>query len=343
MQEMKVIIREIDQIRPYDGNPRRNEDAVAAVMKSLQEYGFQQPIVIDADGVIVAGHTRYEAAKELGLERVPVKIADELTPEQIRAYRLADNQTGSIAEWDMEKLCIELTDLQGDGYDLDVLGFDDTFLNAILREGGISVEDTVAEGNTDPDAVPAEPEEAITQPGDIWILGNHRLMCGDSASEEAVDLLLDGNTVQLCHTDPPYGVAVEPRSGTAGAAGNSSFPTEGAAHGAIRPKDRPIANDNIKGEEFDALLDRWFHQISRKLDPGCAFYIWGGYANLANYPIPLLANELYFSQAIVWDKQHPVIGRKDFMGSFELCFYGWRAGAAHRFFGPNNATDLWSG
>jgi len=304
----------------------------------------------NTDGVIIAGHTRYKAALKLGLAKVPVHVATDLSPEQVRAYRLADNKTGELATWDFEILPIELAALQESGCDLDILAFDDKELAKLLDTG-------LQQGLTDPDAVPEPPDEAITRCGDIWTLGDHRLLCGDSASAEDVDRLLGGAAIQLCNTDPPYGVRVEPRSNNAIAAGLSSFqgtrhhqrfdverhPEKAeATHQKMRAKDRPLVNDFVSDEEFDRLLDAWFAQIARVLEPGRAFYVWGGYANLGNYPPMLKKHDLYFSQGIVWDKQHPVLTRKDFMGAFEICFYGWRLGAGHQFFGPNNATDLWA-
>jgi DNA modification methylase len=163
-----------------------------------------------------------------------------------------------------------------------------------------------------------------------------------AAAPEDLDRLLDGAPIHLVHTDPPYGVAVEPRSNGAIAAGLSSFSTDSQTkHHKLRAKDRPIANDEVTGEAFDRLLDAWFANVARVLVPGGSFYVWGGYANLINYPPALKRAGLYFSQAIVWDKLHPVISRKDYMGSFELAYYGWREGAGHTFYGPNNATDLW--
>jgi DNA modification methylase len=146
------------------------------------------------------------------------------------------------------------------------------------------------------------------------------------------------------NTDPPYNVKVEPRSKNAIAAGMSSFSNTGKANGRgkkLRARDRPLANDYVTDEAFDQLLDAWFGNASRVLEPGRGFYIWGGYANLGNYPPYLKKHGLYFSQGIVWDKQHPVLTRKDFMGAFEIAFYGWKEGAAHRFYGPNNVADLW--
>jgi DNA modification methylase len=212
-------------------------------------------------------------------------------------------------------------------------------------------------GDADPDAVPEPPDEAITKPGDLWVLGNHRLLCGDSSKAADVDRLLAGESIHLVNTDPPYNVKVEPRSNNAIAAGNSSF--GGLTHhqsfdvhrGAtnphkttskMRPKDRQLANDFMSDESFSLLLRKWFGNLSRVLIPGRGFYIWGGYANVANYPSALKESALYFSQTIIWVKEHPVLTRKDFMGNHEWCFYGWKEGAAH-YFHPeiHNATDVW--
>jgi DNA modification methylase len=350
---MKVELWKISAVKPYPGNPRQNDAAVDAVAESIRQFGFRQPTVVDADGVIICGHTRYRAALKLGLTEVPVHVARDLTPAQIRAYRIADNKTADLATWDYELLPIELSALQGMEFDLGLLGFSKDELAKIFDPG-------VQEGLTDPDEVPEPPDEAITQPGDLWILGDHRLLCGDSGNSEHVDRLLAGATIQLVNTDPPYNVRVEPRSNNAIAAGLSSFsylqPTDHhhqqldlARHPEkskptsrkMRAKDRPLANDFVSEADFDRMLSAWFGNMARVLEPGRGFYIWGGYANCANYPPVLKAQKLYFSQAIIWDKEHLVLTRKDFMGAHEWCFYGWREGAGHKFFGPNNATDLW--
>ncbi|QYK49101.1 MAG: ParB N-terminal domain-containing protein [Phycisphaeraceae bacterium] len=350
---MAIEMRDVDEVKPYPNNPRVNDGAVEAVAKSIREFGFRQPLVVDKDGVIVVGHTRWKAAKHLGLDRVPVHVAD-LTPEQAKAYRLADNRTALIAEWSDELLAVELGELKALDIDLAGLGFTDVEISKLL-EPGLEV------GATDPDDIPAPPDEAITQPGDLWILGNHRLLCGDSGSVADLDRLLDGAVIHLCNTDPPYNVKVEPRSNNAIAAGLSSFsatntqprnhhqrfdaarnPASKKGTGKqMRAKDRPLANDFVTDEEFDRLLDAWFGNIARVLMPGGAFFCWGGYANCANYPPVLKRHGLYFSQAIIWHKMHPVLTRKDFMGDHEWCFYGWREGAAHRFYGPNNVPDVW--
>jgi DNA modification methylase len=333
---MKIEMWPIDRPKPYEKNPRINDQAVDVVAPSIQEFGFRQPIVVDQAGVIIVGHTRLKAAQKLGLKKVPVHVATGLTPAQIRAYRIADNQTATIADWNPELLGLEIGDLKALDYDLDLLGFGADELATLLNPN-------VVDGLCDPDEIPAPPDEATTEPGDLWILGEHRLLCGDSSKPEEVDRLLDGVTVQMVNTDPPYGVAVEPRSNNAIAAGNSSFQSTSRKKGQkLRAKDRPLANDSVTGDDFDRLLDAWFGNAARVLDPGRAFYMWGGYANLSSYPPALERSGLYFSQAIVWDKQHPVIGRKDFMGSYELAFYGWKQGASHRFYGPNNARDIWA-
>ena len=234
----------------------------------------------------------------------------------------------------------------------------------------------------------------MTQPGDLWLLGEHRLLCGDAGSETDLDRLLDGVTVDLLLTDPPYNVRVEPRSNNAIAAGmaasydasyqdalagaaakkrgikaldgagshHSGFDVargkSGVAHHQkldlerhpekaqpthrkLRAKDRPLTGDFVTDAAFAERLAAWFGNASRVLRPGGSFYIWGGYANVANYPPALIGAGLYFSQAIIWVKEHPVLTRKDFMGNHEWCFYGWKEGAAHRFLGPHNITDVW--
>jgi DNA modification methylase len=354
---MKTELWTVDRIRPYEKNPRRNDDAVEAVARSIREFGFRVPIVVDGEGVIIAGHTRLKAAARLGLVKVPVHVAKDLTPEQAQALRIADNRAHELSQWDMDLLPIELLGLQAAGFDLSALGWTDTDLSSLLATGQGTV------GLVDPDDVPAPPDAATTQPGDLIVLGNHRLLCGDSGSVEDLDRLLDGKQVHLCNTDPPYNVKVEPRSNNAIAAGLSSFTAaqrkDGSAgdqqsadlhrypeksratHKKLRAKDRPLANDFVTDEAFDIMLDAWFGNIARVLVPGGAWYCWGGYANVGNYPPVFKKHGLYFSQAIIWDKQHPVLTRKDYMGAHEWCFYGWREGAAHRFFGPANVPDLW--
>lgn len=345
---MKIEMRPIATITPYENNPRINEAAVEAVAFSIMEFGFRQPIVVDEEGVIVVGHTRYKAALKLGLGAVPVHVATGLTPAQIRAYRIADNQTARLSEWDQAKLTLELIELQKLDFDLDLTGFTPEELIGLMSP-------STPDGLTDPDDIPEPPDNAITQAGDLWILGSHRLHCGDSSNPTDVDRLLDSQRVHLVNTDPPFNVRVEPRSNNAIAAGNSSFTkthhqsldlarhpekSKGTTQ-KMRAKDRQLVNDFVSDEEFNRLLTAWFGNLARVLVPGGSFYIWGGYANVANYPPVLKASGLYFSQSIIWNKLHPVLTRKDYMGAHEWAFYGWREGAGHKFYGPSNATDLW--
>jgi len=364
---MQIELRPIATIQPYENNPRINDQAVDVVAASIREFGFRQPIVVDGEGVIIIGHVRYKAALKLGLDKVPVHVAKDLTPEQVKALSIADNKTADLSDWNYDLLPIELSELQGMNYDLGLLGFNQDELAELLDPG-------VKDGLCDPDDVPAPPDEATTRPGDLWLLGDHRLLCGDSSKAEDVDRLLDGAAIHLVNTDPPYNVKVEPRSNNAIAAGLSSFPgnelkqkkllnktcrANGLKHHQsmdlarhpeksrptgrkLRAKDRPLVNDFVSEEEFDRLLRAWFGNIARALLPGRLMFIWGGYSNIANYPRALKESGLYFSQQIIWHKMHPVLSRKCFMGAHEWCFFGWREGAAHQFFGPPNATDVWS-
>ena len=347
---MHVEMRKVADIKLYPCNPRRNDHAVQAVAASIREFGFRQPLVLDEDSVIVVGATRFKAALLLKLDEVPVHVAIGLTPEQVKAYRIADNKSGEIADWNYELLVHEIVQLQQADFDVNLVGFSAQELHDLL--------DTEVEvGLSDPDDIPQPLDEAETRAGDLWLLGEHRLLCGDAARVEHVDRLLDGSLVHLVHTDPPYNVKVEPRSNNAIAAGLSSFASTShhqkldvqrhpekakATTKKLRAKDRPLANDFVSDQQFDRLLQAWFGNLSRVLVPGRSFYVWGGYANCGNYPPVLKANGLFFSQAIIWVKEHPVLTRKDFMGNHEWCFYGWKEGAAHQFFGPNNATDVWS-
>jgi DNA modification methylase len=315
---------------------------------SLARFSQQKPIVVDSRGIIRAGNGTFEAARALGWTEIDV-VETDLVGLEATAFAIADNRSSDLSGFDDTALSQLLGELQAEDA-LDGVGFTDADLEELVA--GLEV----GEVDVEQDQAPGLPDEAATQLGDLWILGRHRLLCGDSASEEDLDRLLDGASVHLLNTDPPYNVKVEPRSNNAIAAGLSSFAPSThhqkldlARHpgkskpttAKLRPKDRPLENDFLSDEEFELLLRAWFGNAARVLLPGRAFYIWGGYANLGNYPAALRESGLYYSQGIVWDKQHPVLTRKDFMGAFELAFYGWREGAAHQYLGPANATDLW--
>jgi hypothetical protein len=189
---MQIELRDINSIQPYDRNPRINDNAIDAVAASLREFGFRQPIVVDTENIIIVGHARYKAACKLGLQKIPVHVATDLTAEQVRAYRIADNKTNELSEWDMDILPIEISELYETGYDVKLLAFGDKELTQLLNAGM-----GIGEGIVEADIVPEPPDEAITQRGDIWILGSHRLMCGDSADRNDIDKLMNGSTAQL--------------------------------------------------------------------------------------------------------------------------------------------------
>ena len=312
-------------------------------------------MVNQRSGHIVGGHQRVKAAQAEGIDTLPVVHVDLDEPSE-RQLNIALNRISG--EFDTDKLESLLRELDDGGADLSLTGFKDGEIEALLRSDPI-------EGLTDPDLVPEPPDAPKTQPGDLIVLGEHRLLCGDSANPDDVARLLDGERVQLVNADPPYNVRVESRSNNSIAAGlstkgnvpkeqrtrarrkaptDSNQKTEAAKKaGKMRAKDRPLANDFLSDEQFAAMLSKWFKNIADALEPGRAAYLWGGYSNIANYPPAMRQAGLYFSQAIIWVKEHPVLTRKDFMGNHEWCFYSWKEGAAH-YFAPdiNNATDVWT-
>ncbi len=345
-------LRPAADLRLDPNNARAHDERnLMAIANSLSRFGQQKPIVVAPDGTVLAGNGTLAAAKHLGWEQIAA-ITTDLDGAEARGYAIADNRTSELAEWDFVRLSEELQALPPDVFQ--TLGFDEKEMRRIAHEAEQAIR--AMQEDQDLDAVPEPPEEAITRLGDLWLLGRHRLLCGDSGSVEDLDRLLDGAPVHLVNTDPPYNVKVEPRSNNAIAAGLSSFSAthhqgldvarhpskRNATHERLRAKDRPLENDFVSDEAFAEMLRAWFSNAARALLPGRAAYIWGGYANCANYPAALKEAGLYFSQAIIWDKQHPVLTRKDFMGAHEWCFYCWREGAAHQFFGPPNVPDLWA-
>ena len=330
---------------PY--NPRQISDHdLMALGRSMTMFGVVEPVVVNKrTGRIVGGHQRVKAAEGAGIEQLPVVHVD-LDEAAEKQLNLALNRISG--EFDLEKLTDILKELDLAGADLDLTGFTQPEIDELLS--GL---ETPAEGLTDPDLVPEPPDEPSTQPGDLIYLGRHRLLCGDAAKQEDLKKLLDGQTVQLVHTDPPYNVKLEPRSNNAIAAAGkrrthhqgldvARYPEKARPTGKMRARDRVLENDFLGEAEFAQLLRCWFRHLADALEPGRAFYLWGGYANVSNYPEAIQQAGLYFSQAIIWVKEWPVLTRKDFMGNHEWLFYGWREGAAHYFApGIRNATDTW--
>src|SRR5262245_21660647 len=233
---MQVEMRSVGTIRPYDNNPRINDPAVDAVAASIKEFGVNQPLVLDEQGVIIVGDTRYKAALKLGMETVPVYVAVGLSPEKAKAYRIADNETAALSRFDEARLVQELLELQGMDYDLSLTGFGEEEILRLLNADSSA-------GLVDPDAVPEPPDEPTTKPGDLIVLGKHRVLCGDAANAKDVDRLLDRAKIHLVNADPPYNVKVEPRS-NAIAAGLSSFP--GEEHKPNKRRTRTGHRDSLK-------------------------------------------------------------------------------------------------
>lgn len=347
MEVIQVSTAELRRMAaPY--NPRTISDHdLVALGRSMKTFGVVEPVVVNKrTGRIVGGHQRVKAAEAQGIESLPVVHVDLDEPQE-KQLNLALNRISG--EFDVEKLADILKELEAEGADLDLTGFTTTEIDDLIR--GM---ETPEEGLTDPDLIPEPPEEPATQLGDLIYLGAHRLLCGDAADPHQLNKLLDGESVQLVHSDPPYNVNVEPRSNNAIAAAGKSrkhhqgldlarHPEKNRPTGKMRARDRVLQNDFLSDDEFVQLLGTWFENAAAALEPGRSFYFWGGYANVANYPAALKQAGLYFSQAIIWVKEWPVLTRKDYMGNHEWCFYGWREGAAHYFNpGVTNAPDVWS-
>jgi DNA modification methylase len=351
---VRLETRSLTDLVPAPYNPRRiSDDALAGLGASVDRFGLVQPVIVnERTGHIVGGHQRVKVLQAQGAVETDVVVVDVDEAEE-KALNLALNSPRISGEWTAGALGL-LEEVVGALPDLG-----EALLLSGLR-GDLEKLFPQAAGDVVEDEVPDPPDDPVTKPGDLVVLGRHRLLCGDSGSEANLDRLLDGAPVHLLNTDPPYNVKVEPRSNNAIRAGLSSFsaqPKSAKHHQALdlarhpgkskpttrkmRAKDRPLANDFLPEEEFEQRLHAWFTNASRVMLPGRAAYIWGGYANVANYPPALKAAGLYFSQTIIWDKQHPVLTRKDFMGAHEWCFYSWKEGAAHVFYGPPNIPDLW--
>lgn len=303
---MNILEIELTELIPYENNPRNNEEAVEPVANSIKTFGFKVPIVVDRNNVIIAGHTRYKAAKKLGLEKVPCIVADDLTDEQVKAFRLADNKVGELATWDLELLNIELENIM----DIDMSEFS---FDLDLEIDEISVEDD----EYDVESTLEEIVEPKAKPGDIYLLGSHRLMCGDSTNSDDVEKLMDGKEADLLLTDPPYNVAVE----------NSQGMT--------------IENDDMSDSDFKEFLNSAFKNASASLKKGGAFYIWHGDSETVNFRNACEDNELSVRQCLIWVKNSFNFGRQDYKWKHEPCLYGWKEGASHYFVEEyNNPTVI---
>jgi len=296
---MKIVNKQLGELKPYKSNPRKNDGAVNAVAESIKEFGFKVPIIIDKNNEIVAGHTRLLAAKQLGLIEVPCIVADDLTDDQIKAFRIADNSTAQIAEWDLEKLNIELLDID---FDMTMFGLDEQLKDIENQFAKEVIEDEVPEvGESEP----------ISQLGDIWQLGRHRLMCGDSTKEKDVAKLMNGNKADLLFTDPPYNVAMESKS-------KDILKTKNYAH---------IENDDLSLEDFKVFLEKVFINANNSLKDDASYYVFSCQGG-DNEMMMMMMREcgIKCRHQIIWVKDAPVfsMGRLDYDYKHEPILYGWK-------------------
>jgi DNA modification methylase len=292
----------VDKLIPYAKNSRTHSpEQVGQIAASIKEFGFRNPILVDGVGII-AGHGRLMAAQKLGLDKVPTIDCSDMTPSQKKAYIIADNKLALNAGWDTAMLTIEMQELEVEGFDLELLGFDDKELNALL-------EPEIVDGLTDEDEVPELPEEPKSKLGDIYILGNHRLMCGDSTSIDAVEKMMNGDKASLVVTDPPWNVAY----GT------------NLANNAQGYKQRTIMNDNFETtQEWEDFLSGFMGNIIAFTMKGCPIYCVMGASEWPAIDKALRDGGFHWSSTIIWAKDTLVLSRKDYHTQYEPIWYGWK-------------------
>lgn len=296
MREMNIEYLKPSELVPYESNPRKNDPAVKPVAESIKKFGFRQPIVIDKNNVVVCGHTRLKAAKRLRLRQIPCVRADDLTEEEIRAYRLADNKTAELATWDVDLLNAELNLI--DDIDMTTFGFE--LPDPEPEEDGF-----------DFDAAVEKIETPKTQPGTIYQLGAHRLMCGSSTDAADVAKLTAGVPMSMMFTDPPYNI--DYTGGT---------------------KDHlKIKNDKMAGTEFYQFLLSFYQRAEEVLEPGATVYICHADSESLTFRQAFVDSGLLLKQCLIWAKNTFTLGRQDFQWQHEPILYGWKAGAKHRWFG----------
>lgn len=287
------ITLKVNEIKPYEKNARKNDEAVPVVMESIKQCEYIAPIIIDEHNIILAGHTRFKALKRLKYKEIEVLRVYGLTEEQKRKYRLLDNKTNEIAQWDFDLLPDEL-----DGLDFGDLELD-WGINLESEEEHEIIEDDVPEID--------EQAEPITKLGDIWQLGRHRLMCGDSTDKAMVQKLMNGKQADMLLTDPPYNVNYEGKT----------------------EEHLKIQNDKMEDEAFKDFLVNAFTVADQNLKPGGAFYIW--HADSEGYNFRKACKEVGWTvrQCLIWNKNTLVMGRQDYHWKHEPCLYGWKDGAGH--------------
>lgn len=304
---MKIVSVKLHDLKPYENNPRINDNAVDSVMNSIKEFGFKVPLVITKDNVIVAGHTRYKASLKLNLDEVPCIIADDLNEQQIKAFRLADNKVSELAEWDFSKLEMELAEIE---LDMSLFSFE--------IEELVSGPEEAEEDNFNVDEALEEISTPTTQKGQLWKLGNHYLMCGDSTNKNDVEKLMQNKKVNLFLTDPPYNVNYQGKS-----------------------KNRmQIQNDNMDSISFRNFLTDAFKNAFDVMNEGASFYIWYASKEHLNFELAINNNEQEIKQVLIWNKNTFVLGRQDYHWKHEPCLYGWKKGAGHNWYSDRTQTTV---
>lgn len=323
---MKVKLVETGKVIPYARNPRNNEKAVDSVAASIKEYGWRQPIVVDAEMVVIAGHTRLLAAQKLGLEKVPVHIAEELTDTQVKAYRIADNRTSEAAEWDQELLKLELQDLKIENFELGLTGFNNTEIEQILMQAV-----TVLPPAADPEAVPAElPIETNTVLGDTYEIGSHRLQCGDSTQLGDVSKLMGVDKAHMVFTDPPYGMSY----GGGRARGEHSRNKKG---GVVVKAHGEIIGDDKRGLELVELVRDSISSAIAHATPESGYYICFPWRTYREFLKGVEEAGLEPKACIVWDKKSIGLGTAHYRPQHEFIFY-----CKGQWYGGQDQADVWS-
>jgi DNA modification methylase len=316
MNEIKFEHWPTSRLLPYARNPRKNDHVVDQMAAAITEFGFRIPIIAKSTGEVVDGHLRLKAALRLGLETVPVILADDLTPAQIKAFRILANRSATWADWDEDLLRLELEELKLDDFDLALTGFDADELLEIMAG-----EETTNEGNTDEDAAPEVPETPVSKPGDVWIMGQHRLLCGDSTNAASYTLLMAGEKAHMVVTDPPYGVNYA-----------------NSAKDKMRGTNRPILNDNL-GEDFEPFLKAALTPMIAHCQG--AIYIAMSSSELDTLQSAFRAAGGKWSTFIIWAKNTFTLGRSDYQRQYEPILYGWPEGATRHWCGDRDQGDVW--
>ncbi len=314
MLPLNVTFIPTEQLVPYARNARMHSDEqVAQIMASIAEFGFVNPVLVDANNGLIAGHGRLMAAQRLGLKEVPAITLGHLTETQKRALIIADNRIALNACWDAEMLSLELRDLQAEDYDLDILGFGEDELDELLFDA--------PDGETDDDEVPEIQEAVVSKPGDVWVLGDHRLLCGDSTQLDAVEKVLDGSLADMVFTDPPYNVNY-----------GSSLKDK------TRGKKLKIKNDNLGDEFHQFLLDTCTNLVT--VCKG-AIYICMSSSELDTLQSAFRQAGGHWSTFIIWAKNKFTMGQADYQRQYEPILYGWKAGNKHYWCGARDQGDVW--